>query len=69
MFSGYEAILMLENMSKRKHKVNEGARACSDAAAAFLYELMRVLNGLRKDLNILIRAKGTMPLITTQTGV
>lgn len=65
MYSGCQAILMLE----RKHEVNVGARACSDGAAAFLYELMSVLNGLRKDLNGLIRAEGTMTLITTQTGV
>lgn len=69
MNSGCKANLMLENMSKRKREVNEGARACIDGAAAFLYELMRVLNGSRKDLNGLIRAEGTMTLITTQTGV
>lgn len=69
MYSGCEAILMLENMSKWKHEVNEGARACSEGAAAFLYELMRVLNGSRKDLNGLIRAEETMTLIMTQTGV
>lgn len=69
MNSGCKAILMLKNMSKRKHEIKEGARACSDRAAAFLYELMRVLNGSRKDLNGLIGAEGTMTLITTQTGV
>lgn len=60
---------MLEYMSKRKHEINVGARACSDGAVAFLYELMRALNGLHKDLNGLIRAEGTMTLITTQIGV